>query len=213
MDYIRNSKNRKLKTQILSFFSRISFGTHRLGFAGKGIFSCMVLLLLSLFFPWMTLSGTIDTTPIRYSAFSLYTWGIGYGIVLAVALMAFFLFSHAKKETLRAYVPFRLSDAQAIVFLAAMIITATLHFTVISLAYADIAANTVTAGFWLKIALSSSVLLLVAAFFFSQNEKARAVTMSYLAKNQDSSLSWYEDILSPNQNGKKDEKNNMTLPI
>lgn len=106
----------------------------------------MIFLLFSLFFPWMTLSGTIDTKPTDYSAFSLYTGGIGYGILIAIGFMAFFLFSHAKKESLRAYVPFRLSDAQAIVFIDAMVLTATIHFMIVSLAYAEIAANTVTAG-------------------------------------------------------------------
>ena len=53
MDYIRNSKNRKLKTQILSFFSRIQFGTYRFGFSGKALMIIDVALLISLFFPWL----------------------------------------------------------------------------------------------------------------------------------------------------------------
>jgi hypothetical protein len=54
MDYIRNSKNRKIKTQIFAFLSHINFGTYRLGLAGKGIMLCGALLFLSLFLPWIS---------------------------------------------------------------------------------------------------------------------------------------------------------------
>lgn len=153
MDYIRNSKNRKLKTQIIQFFSRISFGTHRLGFAGKGIVFCMVLIFLSLFFDWMRSSSSLGAEAYTYSAFSLYTGGIGYGIILALFLEGFFLLSHSRKENLRAYVPFRLSDAQAIVFINSMLITAIIHFLVTSVAYSDLTEYAFQAGFGLKLAL------------------------------------------------------------
>jgi predicted lysophospholipase L1 biosynthesis ABC-type transport system permease subunit len=213
MDYIRNSKNRKLKTQILQFFSRIAFGTHRLGIPGKGIFICMIGLLLSLLFPWITFVGTIDATPTTYSAFSIYTGGIGYGILFSLGLVSFFLLSHAKKESLRAYVPFRLSDAQAIVFIDAMIITSLVHFLIVSLAYGRLAANTVSAGFGLELALVSALLLLVAAFFFSQSEKSRAVSLGYLAKSEESALTGYEDIIADTGHKSKEDTKNMSLPI
>ena len=213
MDYIRNSKNRKLKTQILQFFSRISFSTHRLGLAGKGITFCMFLLFLSLFFPWMSSTSSLGDAVHTYSAFSLYTWGIGYGIILALLLQSFFLLSHSRKENLRAYVPFRLSDAQAIVFIDAMIITATIHFLITSRAYIELTEYTFRAGFGLELALFGSLCLLIAAFFFSQSEKERAVKMSYLWKTEESPISGYEDILDPSSKKDTDEKNNMSLPI
>lgn len=37
--------------------------------------------------------------------------------------------------------------------------------------------------------------------------------MGYLAKNEESPIAGYEDILSSNPNVVKDEKKNMTLPI
>ncbi len=215
MDYIRNSKNRKLKTQILSFFSRVTFSTYRLGLAGKMIIFCDILFLLSLFFPWIIFSSQTGGEPIRYWAFSLYTGGIGYGILLAVLVISFFLLSHAKKEYLRGYVPFRLSDAQAIVFIDAMILTASLHMVLTSMAYAQISTATVEPGMGLKMALTSALLLLIAAYFFSQNEKNRAVTMSYLDKKEDDFLTEYRDILgeSHTQTQEKDRDKNMTLPI
>ena len=72
MDYIRNSKNRKLKTQILNFFTRVSFSGRRLDIAGKSLLFCNMLLLISLFFPWIQLK-MLDRTEQIYTAFSLYS--------------------------------------------------------------------------------------------------------------------------------------------
>lgn len=215
MDYIRNSKNRKLKTQILTFLSRLSFGTCRLGLAGKTIILCNWLFLSSLFFPWIIFQSQMGGESTKHWAFSLYSWGIGYGIFIALILISFFLLSHEKKEFLRAYVPFRLSDAQAIVFIDAMILTACSQVIVTSMAYAHISTQSVEAWMWLKIALTSAFILLLAAYFFSQNEKTRAVTMSYLDKKEDDYLKEYRDILGESHAHSQgsDKDKNMTLPI
>ncbi len=161
----------------------------------------------------MRSSSSLGAEAYTYSAFSLYTGGIGYGIILALFLEGFFLLSHSRKENLRAYVPFRLSDAQAIVFINSMLITAIIHFLVTSVAYSDLTEYAFQAGFGLKLALFWSLLLLLGAFFFSQNEKERAVKMSYLGKTEETAMSGYEDILDPAGSRTKDEKKNMTLPI
>jgi hypothetical protein len=64
---------------------------------------------------------------------------MGYGILLSVVCIPFFLLSHAKKERIRAYIPFRLSDAQAIVFIVSMLFTACIHLYLIALAFAKTA--------------------------------------------------------------------------
>ena len=214
MDYIRNSKNRKLKTQLLSFFSRLSFGTHRLGPAGKGIFICMISMIFSLFFPWIIFHSA-DGESIAYWAFSFYTGGIGYGIVVGLIMISFFLLSHEKKEIIRAYVPFRLSDSQAIVFIDAMILVSSIHNVITSLAYTRLSAHSVEAGIGMEIAVCSALLLLVASYFFSQKEKDRAVTMSYLSKSEENHLGEYAEILSWSISSQKskDDKKNMTLPF
>ena len=214
MDYIRNSKNRKLKTQILSFFARISFGTYRLWLPGKSLILCSALLTLSLFFPWLSFQP-LGGARISYSAFSLYLGGIGYGIIVSVLLIGFFLLSHTKKEYLRGYVPFRLSDAQAIVFVAAMLMVSCVHALITSFAYARIASQEVVPGRGIEIATASILLLLFVSYFFSQSEKTKAVTMSYLDKKDVSHLEEYADILEPkNQEARdKTKEKNMTLPI
>lgn len=181
MDYIRNSKNRKLKTQILNFFSRISFGGKKLDIAGKSIVLWNFLLLTSLFFPWIHMRF-LDGVSKSYFAFSLYTGGIGYGILLGCFLIPFFLLSHEKKERIRAYVPFRLSDAQAIVFIDALILTAVIHLILVSLTFTQFALNGVTLGIGFNIALTTTILILVSSFFFSKSEKIASISMNYLDK-------------------------------
>ena len=214
MDYIRNSKNRKLKTQILSFFSRLNFGTHRLWLPGKSLIFCISLLLLSLFFPWLSFEP-IKGEIVEYWAFSIYLWWIGYGIILAVILIAFFLLSHEKKEYFRWYVPFRLSDAQAIVFIWTVLMTACTYSLVASFAYARIASQKVTPWTGLELAFWSIILLLFVSYFFSQSEKTKSITLNYLDKKEINHLDEYADILEPNgqKKGEKIRDKNMTLPI
>jgi hypothetical protein len=52
VDYIANSKNRKFKKQILTFFERLNFGAGKLPLSGRVILMMTGLLLVSLFFPW-----------------------------------------------------------------------------------------------------------------------------------------------------------------
>ena len=135
-------------------------------------------------------------------------------MLLAVTVILFFLLSHSKKESLRAYVPFRLSDAQAIVFIDMMILTACIHSIITSLAYTSLSAHVVEARFGMKLGLFTGFLLLFSAYFFSQREKSQAVKMSYLGKTEDMKLAEYQDIISGNAlSPKKDDKKNMTLPI
>lgn len=214
MDYIRNSKNRKLKTQIFSFFQRLNFGTYRLWLPGKTIIFCLGMLWFSLFSPWLIFRKPLWAWETAYSAFSLYVGWAWYGIILSVFLILFFLLSHEKKERFRAFVPFRLSDAQAVVFVASLLWVMILSFTVASFAYTRISSQEVVPGFGLKVAISSIFLLYIWAYFFSQWEKSRAVSMSYLDKKEQSELDEYKDILEwGKHNTEKKKEGNMTLPI
>jgi hypothetical protein len=157
----------------------------------------------------------LDGISKNYSAFSLYTGGIGYGIIIGFLSIFFFLLSHEKKERIRAYVPFRLSDAQAIVFIDVIIMTACIHMIVVSMNYTQFALNGVELGIGFILALTSVFLILLSAFFFSQHEKNAAVSLSYLSKKDHDEFAEYQDILSPHDSprSQKDSDKNMTLPI
>ncbi len=214
MDYIRNSKNRKLKTKVLNFFTRMSFSSYRLDIAGKSIMIFNLLLLASTFFPWIQMKFRTGDV-VNYYAFSLYTGLIGYGILIGCLGIAFFLFSHEKKERIRAYVPFRLSDAQAIVFIDALILFACIELIFVSMSYTKIALSVVNPGSGFILALTSTSLILISSFFYSQHEKQASVTLNYLDKKDPEYLGEYGDILGkhghPRQSSSREK--NMTLPF
>ena len=214
MDYIRNSKNRKLKTQLTIFFSRITFWWKRLDISGKVIIFCNFLLLISVFFPWIHMRFR-DDTDVIFSAFSGYTGWIWFGIIFGCLWISFFLFSHEKKERMRSFVPFRLSDAQAIVFIDSMMLTAIIQLIFISLQYTQIAINGVSLGIGFVLALTANLLILVSSFFFSRREKESSISMSYLDKKDRDFLGDYQGIIDGNHSGKKsqDKDKNMTLPF
>ena len=64
-----------------------------------------------------------------FSQFSLY---IGYLTLFVLALVPFCLLSHTKKERLRALLPFRLSDTQAIIFAFTILLVSMMNLMVIN---------------------------------------------------------------------------------
>jgi hypothetical protein len=210
-NYTINSKNRKFKKQILSFFERINFGAGKLPFSWRIILFMLWILSISLFLPWLHFKY-IEWSEELYFAFSSYTGYMGYGILLSDLLIPFFLLSHGKKERIRAYVPFRLSDAQAIVFVTSMIFTACIHLYFIAFAFVKTAD--VQLGSWFLIALSSLVGLIFATFFFSKNTKEQAIEMHYLDHHDVFEMDEYKKILSPVGNLQQNKgDSNMSLPI
>lgn len=207
-DYITNSKNRKLKTKILLFLSRINIWAGKLPLSGRVIILMEAILLGSLFFPWINLvrlDGVI-VTQYAFSQFSLY---IGYAILIAIVIIPFFLLSHTKKERLRSMVPFRLSDTQAIVFITSVIFVSLINLVVINWLYNDqIAVSTLMIGF--RIALSSVIFILIASYFLSHSNKTTNTDMYYIDHQTDDELSKYKNILNQDDENKK---KNMSLPI
>ena len=210
-DYITNSKNRKLKTKILLFLSRINIWAGKLPLSGRAIILLECVLFGSLFFPWLNLRYLDELEPIAYTAFSQFCLYIGYGILLAIAIVPFFLLSHTKKERIRAIVPFRLSDTQAIVFIMSILLVSLINLIIINGLYSSqIAAqgSTLTVGF--RIALSSVISILVATYFFSRSNKVANTDIYYLDHQIDDELSKYKHILGQDDENKK---KNMSLPI
>lgn len=210
-DYITNSKNRKLKTKILLFLSRINIWAGKLPFSGRIILLMEVILWISLFFPWFRFVYLNETVLIQ-SSFSSYSFYVGYGILLAVILIPFFLLSHTKKERIRSMVPFRLSDTQVIVFITSILLTTFVNLIVLNTIYTNqIAAHGSSLWSGFKIAFSATIAILIAAFFLSKSNKELNTEIYYIDHQTDKELMEYKDILSKEDN--KNKKNNMSLPI
>jgi hypothetical protein len=178
-DYITNSKNRKLKKRVEGFVSRVGFGAGKLPISGRIILVLTACLFLSLFFPWLELKLS-DNSVQRYFAFSQYIGYIGYDILIVCAIIPFFLLSHTKKEYIRAYVPFRLSDTQAVVFVASMLLVALLQFILTSGIYNQIALGGIVIHDGFYIAVTMTILIVIAGFFLSKNMKKINTEMYFL---------------------------------
>jgi hypothetical protein len=76
-----------------------------------------------------------------------------------------------------------------------MLMVAIIHSIITSFAYARIASQEVIPAIGLEISLGSTLLLLFLSYFFSQGEKTRAVTLSYLDKKEPSALDEYAEII------------------
>lgn len=209
--YSTNAKNRKLKKQVLGFLSRIGFASGGLPLSGKMILIFALLLLSSLFFPWLQIASANNDVK-NYSAFSQEMGYIGYGIVVAVVVIMFFLLSHTKKEHIRAYVPFRLSDTQAIVFVSSLVLVATIELFVILPVYGLLGGVSVER--WGILALTSVVMMILCGFFFSRSMKMENTESYYLNRDISDNLGEYKNIIHPNVHQQKErKKQNMSLPI
>ncbi len=193
VNYIANSKNRKFKKQILTFFERLNFGAGKLPLSGRIILLMNAVLLISLFFPWIRfeyLSGEEGS----FGAFSFYMGHIGYGIIVSLIGMPFFLLSHIKKERIRAHVPFRLSDTQAVVFIASILLTGLLHIVFASEVFLQFAQKA-ELGRGFLIATSSTICIIISAFFLSRKTKEQARETRYLDHHDAENLREYRSII------------------
>jgi hypothetical protein len=210
-DYIANSKNRKLKKHILRFFDRINFGAQKLPISGRFILFLVCILGISLVFPWFHFRYS-DGHVTSVFAFSSYTGYIGYGLLLSLIAIPFFLLSHAKKERIRAHVPFRLSDTQAVVFIDSLVLVSLFHlFTISGVFYQFVLELEVGSGFLM--ALSATLCILVSAFFLSKSTKEQSIEMRYLDHQEVDPMADYRSILSQGKEKQKEDEKNMSLPI
>ncbi len=209
-DYITNSKNRKLKTKIILFLSRINIWANKLPISWRFIILMECILFASLFFPWIKLIY-LDGHTVSYSAFSQFSLYIWYSILLAIVVIPFFLLSHTKKERIRALIPFRLSDTQAIVFIVSILCTTLVNLIIVNNLFSIlIASRWATIAIWCKIAFSSIVMILIATYFLSKSSKISNTEICYLDHQIDDDIQDYKSIISWDSSK---QKKNMSLPI
>lgn len=112
MNYIANSKNRKLKNKIHSVLNRVSFNFLHLSMGRKVIGVGVVISFFSLFLKWFTIPEGVSGS----TAFSLQVGYSGYIILLLLAVTAFLLLSDRNKEKLKAKTNVAFSDHSVILF-------------------------------------------------------------------------------------------------
>jgi len=191
-DYIANSKNRKLKKRIMLFLSRLDFGREKLPLAGKMILFLDLILFLSLFFRGFNL--LILIIPWRVTVHFQYILAIFDMCFFLLFLQFHFSFISYKKEMIRAYIPFRLSDTQAIVFIVSMVLTGLFHLMFMSRTFHQFTIDVkVWNGFILS--LTSTICILVSAYFLSRQTKQGSVDVRYIDHTSVDAYGEYGDIL------------------
>lgn len=111
MDYISNSKNRKLKNKIHALLARLSFNFLHLS-GGLRIISIGIFLsCLSLFLNWFS----ITDMALVENAFSIHVGYIGYIIILINSILCFLLLSSTGKEKLKTKAHLTFSDHTIII--------------------------------------------------------------------------------------------------
>ena len=206
MDYIGNSKNRKLKNKIHFFLSRVSFNFLHLSGGLRVISIGIVLSFLSLFLSWFSIA---DNT-LNGNAFSIHTGYIGYVIILINAVLCFLLLSTRSKERLKtkAHLPF--SDYTII--MAAGITLLLLTFVIFnSIRGFVLFYQNITIGDGVIFQCIGSIFISIGGLLYYREKKQDFLMTVYVENNgaSDSILAEYEDILGKNDPDKK----NMTLPL
>lgn len=111
MDYIANSKNRKLKNKIHTLLGRLSFNFLHLSGSLRIISVGIILSIISLFLNWFSI---VDNA-LSGGAFSINTGYVGYIIILVNIVLGFLLLSTTGKEKLKTKAHLAFSDHAVII--------------------------------------------------------------------------------------------------
>lgn len=207
-NYNSNIENIKLKNKIALFFSRISFAIGKLPLAWRAIIITVLFIFVLLTFPWVSVID-INNNSTDFLAFSKYTGYIGYGTLIGGIIILFFLLSHNKKEQIRGYVPFRLSDVQAIVFVISILLSNIfMLFTLSPIISKEIVFNKP-----LTFAITGMIFILYFSFHLSKQLKIKNTESYYLNHENNIIPNEYDKILYPEKYQNQENKQNMKLPI
>ncbi len=206
MDYIGNSKNRKLKNKIRHLFVRMSFNFLHLSGSARIISVGIFLSFVSLFLNWFSI---VDIA-VSGNAFSIHVGYIGYIIILINSILCFLLLADTSKEKLKTKASLTFSDHTIIMvsgitlFLLTLVIFNSVRGFV--LFYQNIVI-----GNGIIFQCIGSIFITIGGFLSYQKKKQEFLSTMYVENTgaDDSLFAEYEDILGKN----KRDKENMTLPL
>ena len=206
MNYIANSKNRKLKNKIHAVLARLSFNFLHLSGSLRIISIGIFLSFISLFLNWFSI---MDNT-LNGNAFSIHVGYIGYIIILINSILCFLLLSSTGKEKLKTKAHLTFSDHTIIIasgitlFLLTLVIFNSIRGFV--LFYQNIVI-----GDGITFQCIGSIFITIGGFLYYREKKQDFLSTMYVENTgaNDSFLTEYEDLLRRNDPDKK----NMTLPL
>jgi hypothetical protein len=98
MSYRQRWKQRKLKQTVIRTLQLFQFKSENLSFAGKIVLFWSIVMLASLFFPWVVDTGE---SSLQWNAFTTLVWNLGFPLLFLFFVIIFLLFSQTKKERLK----------------------------------------------------------------------------------------------------------------
>ncbi len=219
MNYILNSKNRKLKTKVIHLTSRLTFWLSHIGILEKYIVLSVCLLVISLFFPWFQALVTIGKSLHPY-----YVWDNGYtGIILQLVILVsgivcFFIFSNSRKERFRPYMFLGVTDGQLYLILSVLLFVILLDIHRYTIVFLQFASGGIETKSGYILALIGTINLWIWWYLFHRSEQRESRDLAYIDRNNNYEFDDYKEILgqsSPinNSSQPKKDKKNMSLPI
>lgn len=98
MSYRQRWKQRKLKQTVIRTLQLFQFKSENLSFSGKIVLFWSIVMLASLFFPWVVDTGE---SSLQWNAFTSLVWNLGFPLLFLFFVIIFLLFSQTKKERLK----------------------------------------------------------------------------------------------------------------
>ncbi|EKE29437.1 MAG: hypothetical protein ACD_2C00175G0005 [uncultured bacterium (gcode 4)] len=208
MNYILNSKNRKLKYKLHLLVDRLSFNFLNLTASQKIVFLGIILGFFSLFFTWFTVEYDGITA---YSSFNIVSGYVGYFISVILLFLAFLILSNKNKEKLKTKTGVIFHDYTIIVFSWIIIFLLTL---VIFNSIRGLTTFSKWISIWKGIIFEvvGAIFILLWGVLSYKEKKQEILSKIYIENSKfeaQQDLEDYKDILnSPTSN-----KSNMSLPI
>ena len=209
MNYIANSKNRKLKNKIHTLFHRFSFNFLHLSMGRKVIGVGVLISFFSLFTRWFSIPDSLY----QNNAFSLQVGYVGYVIFLLLVMVIFLLLSDRGSEKLKTAIAkthITFSDHSVILFAGATVFLLT-FVSFNSMRGLVLLYQQFTIGDGIIFELIGSIFMILGGLGYYREKRQDIIRMIYIENSQTngSILDEYDDILKKNDQNKK----NMSLPV
>lgn len=206
MDYITNSKNRKLKNKIYAIVSRLSFNFFHLSKSSKLVCIGIALSFFSLFLNWFSIADSV----MNGNAFSIQAGYIGYIIICIDSVLCFLLLSDTGKEKLKTKAHLSFSDHTIIIASGVTLLLLTL-VVFNSIRGFVLFYQNITIGDGIIFQSIASIFISVGGLLYYREKKQDFLNTMYVENSgaSDSLFEEYEEILGKNGPDKK----NMTLPL
>ena len=209
MNYIINSKNRKLKHKIHLLVDRLSFNFLNLTLSQKIVLLWITISFVSLFFNWFTIEYD---NAITNTAFSINSGYVGYIIMIFSIWLAFIVLSNTNKEKIKSKTHLVFHDYSLMIFCWVLFFLLTLTIFN-SVRWLTMLFKNITTWKGMIFELVWSVFVIIWWIVNYKEKKQDLLNKVYIENSKfeaQADLDEYRDIIGTN---KDQNRGNMSLPI